>query len=135
MVALRSSSALPDSGERFGVGTVLLKPATNDPPIVKVDGDLDAHEARAFGKAARRVMRGKGRQAIIDLRDCTYIDSAGLGVLFSLVSWARKNGGKVAAVGPRSRVLHVLRLVRLTDERGFQVFADLDSAQAFMSCE
>jgi anti-anti-sigma factor len=135
VVAPSSSLALGYSEERFGVGTVLCRPATDDPSIVKVNGELDAHEARAFGKAARRVMRGKGRQTIIDLRDCTYIDSAGLGVLFSLVSWARKDGGKVAAVGPRARVLHVLRLVRLTDERGFQVFADLDSARAFMSCE
>lgn len=135
MVAPGSSPAPACSVERFGVGTVSRESTTDEPLIVKVDGELDAHEARAFGKAVRRVMRGRGGQAIIDLRDCTYIDSAGLGVLFSLVSWARQNGGKVAAVGPRSRVLHVLRLVRLTDERGFQVFADLDSAQAYMSCK
>ena len=109
--------------------------AVDDLPIVRVEDDLDAHNALAFDKAARRIMRRKSKQAIVDLKDCTYIDSAGLGVLFSLVSWARKNGGKVAAVGPRPRVLHVLRLVRLADERGFQIFADLDSAQSFLSCE
>jgi anti-anti-sigma factor len=79
-------------------------------------------------------MGRKVSQAVIDLSQCTYIDSAGLGVLFSLISWARQKGGRVAAVGPPVRVLHVLRLVRLTDERGFQVFADLESAQASFAC-
>jgi anti-anti-sigma factor len=106
------------------------KAGTADLPIIKVKGELDAHGARALEKVVRDIMSRNASRAIIDLKDCTYIDSAGLGVLFSLVSWARQRQGSVAAVGPPVRVLHVLRLMRLTDERGFQVFTDLDSAEA-----
>ena len=78
-------------------------------------------------------MGQSGKRAIIDLGDCTYIDSAGLAILFSLVRWARQRGGRLAAARPPVRVLYVLRMVRLTGEYGFQVFADLDSAQASFS--
>jgi anti-anti-sigma factor len=133
VVISMGSSERASAQEDIGDDGCLAKSATADPPIVKVVGELDAHSAFAFYKDARRIMRCEGNNAIIDLKDCVYIDSAGIGILFSLIGWARKNGGKVAAVGPRSRVLHVLRLVRLTDERGFQIFADLDSARSFLS--
>jgi len=44
--------------------------AADDLPIVRVEGDLDAHNALAFDKAARRIMRRKSKQAIVDLKDC-----------------------------------------------------------------
>ena len=43
--------------------------AADDLPIVRVEGDLDAHNALAFDKAARRIMRRKSKQAIVDLKD------------------------------------------------------------------
>ena len=102
-------------------------------PIVRARGELDAHGARNLQKAARDIMGQSDKRAIIDLRDCTYIDSAVLAILFSLVSWAGQRGGRLAAVRPPVRILHVVRMVRLRDEPGFQVFADLDSALASFS--
>lgn len=102
-------------------------------PVVRVEGEVDPDGAGSLRKAVLDVMGRDGIQVIMDLEDCTYIDSAGLSVLFSLVSWARQKGGRVAAVRPSLQVLHILQLVRLTDERGFQIFMDLDSAQAALA--
>lgn len=101
--------------------------------VVRVEGDLDAENVEAFQQTLREAAGAdpeETRKVIIDLEECTFIDSAALGVLFALVSWVRQKGGRIAAVRPPAHVLHILQLVRLTDERGFQVFADLASAQA-----
>ena len=102
-------------------------------PVVRVEDELDPHAAGSLLEAMQDAMGRNGSQVIIDLKDCSYIGSAGLGVLFSLVSRARQNGGPVAAVRPPMQVLRILQLVRMTDERGFQVFADLESAQAALA--
>lgn len=101
--------------------------------VVRVEGDLDAGTADQFHQTLREATGASAdgaRHVVIDLEDCTYIDSAGLGVLFSLAGWARQAGGWVAAVRPRAEILRILQLVRLTDERGFQVFSDLESARS-----
>ena len=81
----------------------------------------------------RDVLGGDGGQVIIDLEDCTHIDSAGLAALFALSSRARQKEGRVAAVRPPAQILHLFQLVRLIDERGFEVYADLESARASLA--
>ena len=100
-------------------------------PVVMVEGEMGAYSAGGLQEAIREVTGREGSQVIIvDLEHCTYIDSAGLAVLFSLVSGAREKGGRVAVVRPSTQVLRILQLTRLTDERGFQIFTDQESAQA-----
>ena len=107
--------------------------AVSDVPVVKVHGAVDAHTSRSLQEAALQVMDRSRSRVVIDLEDCTYLDSAGLGVFFSLVAWARRVEGRVAAVRPSLDVLRILQLVRLTDERGFQVFTDLEGAQVALA--
>ena len=52
-------------------------------PVVRVEGELDPHAAGSLLEAMQDAMGRNGSQVIIDLKDCSYIGSAGLGVLFS----------------------------------------------------
>lgn len=52
-------------------------------PVVRVEGEVDPDGAGSLRKAVLDVMGRDGIQVIMDLEDCTYIDSAGLSVLFS----------------------------------------------------
>jgi anti-anti-sigma factor len=97
-------------------------------PLIKIEGDIDPDDAPALERAAWEAFGSDGNQIILDLGPCTYMSSSGLGVLFSLVRWVRPKGGTVIALRPSANILQLLRLVRLTDERGFRVFADLESA-------
>jgi anti-sigma B factor antagonist len=68
------------------------------------------------------------RRIVLDLRDVTHIDSAGLGTLVGLYLSARKVGGgiKLADVGSRvNRSLQVTKLVRV-----FEVFDKVEDAIA-----
>ncbi len=57
---------------------------TSRVPVVRVEGEVDPHNAYSLQEAVQEVMGGGGSQVIIDLEDCTYIDSAGLAALFAL---------------------------------------------------
>ena len=100
---------------------------------MRVEGEVDPHNADSLQEAVQEVMGGDGGQVIIDLEDCTYIDSAGLAALFALASRARQQGGRVAAVRPRAQILHLFQLVRLTNERGFEVYVDLEGARSSLA--
>jgi anti-sigma B factor antagonist len=68
------------------------------------------------------------RKIVLDLRDVTHIDSAGLGTLVGLYLSARSVGGgiKLADVGSRvNRALQVTKLVRV-----FEVFEKAEDAIA-----
>jgi anti-anti-sigma factor len=122
---------LPTSTEEYGVRMSLNE--MGGVPTVRVEGDLDAATADAFQQTLLRAAdedTSETLQFIIDLERCAYIDSAGLGVLFALTSRARQVGGRIAVVKPPAQVLHILQLVRLTDERGFEVYSDLHDARA-----
>jgi anti-anti-sigma factor len=93
-----------------------------------VRGDLDVESAPQFRELIQGIASRERFRTILDLKDCTFIDSAGFSAIFDLVGSARNERGCVAAAGPSPRILRIIQLVRLTDERGFQVFSDVESA-------
>jgi anti-anti-sigma factor len=98
-------------------------------PVLHIEGEVDPEDAPALEMAAWNALGRDGTKIILDLERCTHITSSGLAVLFSLTRWARSKQGKVIAVRPSPDLLRLLQLVRLTDERGFQVAIDVESAQ------
>jgi anti-anti-sigma regulatory factor len=98
-------------------------------PVLRVEGAVDPQDAIALERAAWEALGNTGNLVILDLEPCTHIGSAGLAVLFSLVRWARPRQGGIIAIRPSAHMLHLFWLVRLTDERGFEVFVDMDSAR------
>jgi anti-anti-sigma factor len=119
-----------ESDIRGSEATVIYTDMSEPGPVVYVDGDLGPETAPTLDKAVRATLTGDATKAIVDLSACRYIDSAGLGVLFQLAGLLRSGGGRLIVIRPQPHVLRILQLVRLTDERGLQVFSDLESALA-----
>jgi anti-anti-sigma factor len=85
-------------------GAVIRRPA----------GVLDAHTVCAF----RSLLADVDGSVIVDLRDVTFIDSACLGVLVSLIRRLSRTGATVTLRSPRrpiARVLHVVGLDRFVE--------------------
>ena len=92
-------------------------------PVVRVEGEMDPHTAGSLQEAMRTLWVETVARSSLTSRTAAISAVRGWGSC-SLVSRARQNGGRVAAVQPPMQVLRILQLVRMTDERGFQVFAD-----------
>jgi anti-anti-sigma factor len=106
-----------------------------DLPVIRIEGDVEYEDAPHLERAAWDALGDSGVRLVLDFDKCTHLSSAGLAVLFSLVRWARSKHGQVVAVRPSAQMLHLFRTVRLTGERGFATFANLESARAELSSD
>jgi anti-sigma B factor antagonist len=55
-----------------------------DVTVVAIDGEIDASNARDVGERLRSALTNHSHALVVDLGQTTYIDSAGINVLFAL---------------------------------------------------
>jgi anti-sigma B factor antagonist len=53
-------------------------------PVVAIAGEIDASNAEEIAERLRAALSNRSETLVVDLSDTTYIDSAGLNVLFEL---------------------------------------------------
>jgi anti-anti-sigma factor len=56
----------------------------DDVPVATVTGEVDASNVAEVGVAVRRLVTNRSSMLIIDLTPTTYLDSAGINLMFSL---------------------------------------------------
>ena len=95
--------------------------------IVQVNGQVDASNADLIGVRLRRTLTNHARGLVLDLRETTYLDSAGINVLFTLGAemQSRQQALRlvVAEGAPIARMLTITTL-----DRSFPAHATLDAA-------
>jgi anti-sigma B factor antagonist len=69
-----------------------------DVPVVAIAGEIDASNAEEVAERLRAALSNRSETLVVDLSDTTYIDSAGLNVLFELST----------ALGERQQELHLI---------------------------
>ena len=83
-------------------------------PVVRIAGEIDASNVNTIGRRIRESVSNEALGLIVDLSHTTYIDSAGVRLLFDL---ARRLGGRGLelhlVVAEQSQVDEVLDLVAL----------------------
>ena len=107
----------------------LVTGAAHGTPLIRIEGDVDSVDAPALKRAVWDAFAGGDTQIVLDLEACTHLSSTALAVFFSLTEWVRAKQGRVMGICPSSDILRLFQLVRLTDERSFQLFIDLESAR------
>lgn len=76
-------------------------------------GRLSLAEAPSFGAMCRSQVDIGGLHFVLDMRNITYIDSAGLSELVNVLKYTRQHGGEVRLILPiDSAVLAVFKLIR-----------------------
>ncbi len=100
----------------------------DDIVVVELETELDANTAPRVKEELESAFGDQTRRVILDLSQLDFIDSAGLGVLVSLVKALRARGGDMRLVGLRDPVRMIFRLTRL--DRVFKIFGDRGEALA-----
>jgi len=72
------------------------------------------------------VLQNGHKFILLNLRDVTYVDSAGLGEIVQAYASASKNGGKLKLLGMPKRVRDLLAITKLLPI--FEAFEDEDAA-------
>ena len=81
--------------------------------IFRLAGDLDLKDAPGLNEKLLGRAKGKGPQAVVNLAELRYIDSAGLSVLIGALKAYTAAGGRLLLVAPRAEVRHILKITRL----------------------
>lgn len=96
-----------------------------DVTIVDVRGRFTLIEGEAVHELLQDLFSDGKLKVLLNLRDVTYLDSSGVGMLMRALYSARKNNAELRAVDLSARVQEVLRLANL-----HTVFADFPNEAA-----
>jgi len=83
--------------------------------IVDLAGRVTVGESAALvRKTIQDLVAGKHKHVILNLKDLTYVDSAGLGEMVKALTSVRDLGGDLKLVNPQPRITHLLEITKLT---------------------
>ena len=99
-----------------------------DAVVISHQGDLHRETAEGFQLVTDELL-GAGRQYfVVDLREVSFVDSAGLGALVRLYKRVRIGEGDVRLARVSPNIMQILELTRLN--RVFDIFASPEQAAA-----
>lgn len=100
-------------------------------PLLSLAGDFDHDSVSSFTEQAEQALGTDGRHLLLQLTDCPYIDSGGIGCLVSSLRRVRHDGW-LGVIAPSPDVLRLLRITGLTIDPSFRVFSGLDDVQTYL---
>ena len=86
-----------------------------DIALVPLDADLDVTSVARVRDQLDRIIDGGCKRIVLNMAQASYIDSAGMGLVFREVRRMRAAGGLISITNASERVLRSLRLSRLVD--------------------
>jgi len=98
---------------------------------IELSGFLDAHTVNSFEIHIEEVLKGGISRLVLDLKDLSYISSAGIGALMSLTHHLRKKQGDLVLFRPNQKVFKILDLLGFT--RIFNVALNEEEMKSFMN--
>jgi anti-sigma B factor antagonist len=94
--------------------------------VVVVHGEIDLSNASRMREALSDHLAQGRCNLLMDLRDVTFIDSTGLGVLIGANKAARSEGGSLRVVCDDARILRLLRITGIS--KSLSVLATVEEA-------
>lgn len=96
--------------------------------VLSLSGSLDGHTFVGLERAMKDLVAGGQRVFVLELRDLTYIASAGVGVFINIQQSVADHGGGLLLVNPSPTVKEVFDILGL--QALFQIHADTAAALA-----
>ena len=91
--------------------------------VFTLSGRLASEEGtRELREALTAAVAGGARSCLVDLRQVTYLDSAGVGLLVAMFRHVTRRGGQFKLLSPSAAARRVLGIAQLT--RVFDIFDD-----------
>jgi len=99
--------------------------------VVVVSGDLDTHTAPRLRAEFEELASPARYRLVVDLRDLTFLDETGVGVLLGAARRAVSYGGRMVLIAPRDNV--ACKLQRMGLSGVLPQFGSLDAAFGALS--
>lgn len=80
-----------------------------------LEGEIDAGTSRTLDQAMNQLLTADGSSIVIDVREVSYISSAGIGIFIFFFGELKKLGRKLILLNPTPVVHEILTLLRLEE--------------------
>ena len=94
--------------------------------VLKLVGDIEFDDSISVNEKFNDVIANVGSKIVLDLKECAYVDSSGLGALVEGLKNAQKAGGDLRLCHLSEDFREVLMMTRTM--KYFQVFDSVDKA-------
>ncbi len=98
----------------------------NSVKVLNLNGYLDAYTSLEFEKLMEEVVKAGNYKIVVNMKNLSYISSAGFGVFMAFVDEVRKNGGDIKFCCLSKKIDEIFELLGF--KRIFEVFKDDNSA-------
>jgi anti-anti-sigma factor len=100
-----------------------------DIPVARVEGEVDASNAEEIGVRLRALLTNRSTTLVVDLSDTSYLDSAGINLLFTLADELRGRQQTLRLVVPDGTP--IARVVAITSlDKAYATHATVADALA-----
>jgi len=105
-------------------------------PLLAIEGELEHSSKEKVRDAVNAILHGAfpPQSLLVDLSDCTYLDSGGLGVLFSALR-ALPEEGWLGLIGVTPEVKRILNYAGLLDMQRVHFFSSTTDAASSLGRE
>jgi len=98
-------------------------------PVLDISGEIDHFVAPELQKHIDSLVKAGHERLVLDLLKVNYLDSGGIGILFSAMHKLAAKNGNMAVVLKDKNVIRILELVGLFDPRtNVELYEDKDTA-------
>ena len=110
-----------------------VRPRPGNTILVNIRGKIGSETIDDFKKELEKIIDEGHINIIMSLKEVTYINSMGLGVLASLLRKVKKDSGDIKIYGAPAGILDLLKLTRLIKQAGvisygFEVYENEEDA-------
>lgn len=92
----------------------LFVDSAKNPPILRVNGEIDIYTCPKLGEALESAAEGKSKTLILNLENVHYIDSTGLGTIAKSALSLSAYGGQIKIVCSKPQVKKVFEVSGLS---------------------
>ena len=93
-------------------------------------GPIDSDTYMDFDDKIKPLLIPTTKAIVLDLADCEYISSAGLGVLFTMKKFLKQNGGELLFMNLKPQIIRLFELVNALPKE--TLFKDAEEADAYL---
>lgn len=81
---------------------------TNNKLIIRIDGDIDHHTCEEIrNRVDNEIMRRNPKSIIFDMKNVSFMDSSGIGVIIGRYKLIMENGGITAMINVKPQIKRV----------------------------
>ncbi len=84
-----------------------------DHKIIMLKGEMDYFSSRELKDVLFKLIHDKTKSIILDLRDVTFIDSAGMGLLINVNKEMNNHNGKIGLLNLSDEIFNLIKLATL----------------------